>query len=263
MVLKLRGLFLKIDYIGFVKRTLLIFIVFGAIYSTYYFIFKKNTVEPKTVSAASVQIALKQHALALNALSNFDAKDISAPYKIEGIRSNIDTSLDNYKKEVENFKKLAGYSPAINPESFIDNEVSILDIYDQNYTNLKNLLQYSMLSDLNSLDSSKEIDEIYARSSIATDSIQKITQNQALSRETLDNIKKSLNCLDIIKSKSKKKDSTGLSDLIKNCDKTYAAIKPKVIEDIIAPLKSSDFKILTKNIDILSEEIANKPKVSF
>lgn len=263
MIRHLKRFFAKFDYLSFFVRVLVVFVMFGGIYSAYYLLVKKDSGEKESVSAANLQVNLKQHVLALSGLSGIDIYDISTPYKIEGVRSNIDITRDKYKNDVAEFQKQAGFLPAANPESFFEAEQKLLSQYDQNYTELKNLVQYSVSSDLGSLPVESELNEIANRSSQAIEAITRLAQSKVLSSTTIKNINKSLICIKEVNSKATNNDRGNLEKLINECDKLYSEAKPQVIKDIISPLNSVECNQLIKSISVLSGQIADKPKVSF
>lgn len=257
MLFGLKDVLGKIDFRKFLQRTLIVFIVVGGIYSAYYILIKQPSNTPKPiVSVASVQISLNQHVLAISALGDIDTNDPSTPYKIEGVRSNIDSTLENYKKEISDFQRSTGVLAVSNPESFVTQEQALLSQYDQNYKELKKLIQYSVKNDLGSLDKNSEIEEIAARSSIAFSSIVNIKQNsRALPKETIRQIDQTLTCLEEINSKAKEKKADELENLINNCSISYEKIKPLVLRDILKPLHSDKLEQLIKDMKLLLDQI--------
>ncbi len=239
---RLRSFTRKLNYTGFLKRVGIVFLIFSVAYLPYFFIQQHQAKNQKApLSKSSIRVDLNQHLIALQSLRDIDTKDISSTVRIEGLRSSIDTTRENYRKNLAAYKKKDGAIVPPNAEEFFAQEELILKKYDQNYKELKKVIQYSPDKDLNSLNLASDLAEVATRIDIATQALTNIkNQSSAISDQTKQYIDRSIACLNDIQKQARDNQADTLDEHIRSCDTTYTSARLSAITDVTQPLRTTN-----------------------
>lgn len=256
---KTRQMFAKLskhDTINFLKRVGIVLVVATLVYIPYYLLIKNNNKQSKPpISTSSVRIDLNQHLLAIQSLRNLDTTTLASAEKMEGLRNAIKTTGDNYGSNLSKYEDSPASVKLTNPRGFFKQEKVVFDLYDQSYGQLKKVIQYSVDTDLGSLNPVGEQTEIIARTDNATQSLAKISQNSsAMSHQTKQYVSLSIECLNDINKKAKSKQTDGIAQTVKTCDSIYSKARLSAISDVLKTLNTNESDNLSNQIrDVLKQ----------
>ncbi len=242
--------------IDFGIRFGLIFVAFSLIYLAYFFTVKKPSTDQTTpVSRASLQTKLKEHTLTIFALKDIDTYDPSTPYKIEGVRSSVDSSLKSYQEELANYTK---DSPTINIDGldgFYEQEKNALADFDRVYDELQKITIYTLDKDIGALNPVADKNEIRSRLDKSIQEIEKVRGiNQNLSNKSKSDIDKSLVCIKAI-NKTIPENVDKLRPAVAKCDKIFLMVSRSVMQDIVLTLDTEEINQLVSRLNNLSLQL--------
>lgn len=245
----------KLGWKNFFKRVLLVFVAASIVYGGYYFLIKKPSLNPQTpVSKASLRASLNEHLLALTALREIDTNDRSTVYKLEGVRSTIDTSLNNYRNEVTKYQEVSQDLNTIDLESFVENEQSLLSAYDGNYQLLGNASNYSLSQDIGFINPETDQQEITTRTGITLTSLSDVKNAQPVSLSSKEGLNQAMSCIENI-NRNPPDNASSLSKVIAKCDRIFNKSRSLILADLLRPLNTSDASKIYKDISQLIDKI--------
>jgi hypothetical protein len=240
----------------FLFRFFIVFAVVGLIYAGYYFISKKqNKSIGPDVSKSSLSVKLTEHTLAISALQNIDPYDPSTPYKIEGLRSVVDSTLSAYKDEFSKYNELAKGKDTDNLDDFYDQENLVLSEFDNVYSNLKKLTIYSLEKDIGRLNPVADSNEIKTRLGISIEQMERVkSSSNYLSNKSKVAIAKTVVCMQKIEQKVPK-NTDSLKESIEECDQLQLAASKSITKDILSSLDNDRVESLISNLSSKASQL--------
>ncbi len=244
-----------INWRGFVSRTLIVLVIGLVLYGgyllfTHYHNKSTDQATPKSVLRAS----LNEHLLSLSAMRDIDSSNNSTPYRLEGVRGQIDTSLKNYQKDLSKHRKTSSELNHLKLDDFTSKEEGILKTYDSNYQILKKPLSYSVSQDIGFINPATDKQEITTRAKITTDNLSQLKISSFLSQKTQTSLTLSINCISGI-GQNPPNDQDSLVASIKKCDQLYQTTKSNMITDLTSVFRGQEAQELFTNLRKIIEQL--------